>query len=211
MRFDPESRVLSFSFKRDRNEHAALMLMLGRRLTSSIRRARPARTIAASIAAGLAFGLVVELYRLHVLPYLYGPEPTTPFLLMLALYLPLLALLALGSYFLVRRANARRLQILAGHLAKDEFVDVDVFRSGIASSAGGHSIQTDWTAISEVFVEDGLIVAQSEGHASYLPLRAFANKAAFDEAASMIRKLWHEAKRVERDRAMVSLDKDNTP
>lgn len=211
MRFDPESRILSFSFKRNRNEHAALMLALGQRLTTSGKRAQPMQKLAASIAGGLVFGVVVELYRLYVLPYAYGPEPTTPFPLMVLLYLPLFALLALGIYLLIRRERARRLQVLASHFASEEFVDVDVFKSGIASSSGGYSLQTDWTAISEVFVQDGLLVAQSEGHASYLPLRAFSNKTDFDEAAATIRKLWRDAKRTERDRAMISLDKDNTP
>ena len=209
MRYDPESRILSFSFKRDRNEHAALMLSLGKRLTASTRRAQPAQRLAASIVAGLLFGVVVEVYRLYVLSYVYGPEPTTPFPLMVVLYLPLFALLGLGIYYLTRREQARRLQILAGHLAIDEFIDVDVYKHGISTSSGGHSIQTDWTAISEVFVENGLLVAQSEGHAAYLPQRAFPIKAAFDEAAATIRKLWRDAKRSERDRAMITLDKDN--
>ena len=211
MRYDPDSRIASFSFKRDRNEHAVLMLALGRRLTASGKRVQPGQRLAASIAIGLVFGLVVELYRRYVLAYVYGPEPTTPFPLMVVLYLPLLAALAYGIYIIIRRGQDRRLNILASHIAPDEFVDVDVFSDGMASSARGQSIQTDWTAIDEIFVQDGLIVAQSEGQASYLPLRAFASKAAFDEAAATIRRLWRDAKRAERDRAMISLEKDNRP
>jgi len=211
MRFDPGSRILSFSFKRDRGEHAALMLALGKRLTTSDKQTKPAQKLAASIVMGLVFGVVLEFYRLQILPYVYGPEQTTPFPLMIVLYLPLLVLLALGIFVLIRREQARRLQALASHLSMEEFVDVDVFRNGIASSSGGHSIQTDWTAISEIFVQDGLIVAQSEGHASYLPQRAFASKAAFDEAAATMRKLWRDAKRTERDQAMINLEKDNMP
>jgi hypothetical protein len=211
MRFDPESRIHSYSFKRDRGEHAALMLALGKRLTTSARQTKPALRLAASIVVGLVFGVVVEIYRFHVLPYAYGPEPTTPLPLMIVLYLPLLVALSLGIYVLIRREQARRLRALADHLSMEEFVDVDVFRNGIASSTGGHSIQTDWTAIDEILVQDGLIVAQSEGHANYLPRRAFASKAAFDEAASTIRKLWRDARRAQRDRALIDLEKDNAP
>ena len=208
MGYDPATRILSLSFTRDPKEHADVMFETGRRMMTSTDPLSAWAGFGVAIGFGAIVGIVMELHRRFVLPLILGPSEIAPLGTVIVQLLPLILLiLALYAILYVRVARSRR-RALTSRLEPNLVIDVDIFSQGIATSSGQFSVEIDWPAVRNILLEGNRIEIECESFSLYLPERAFANRAAFTEAARELRKLWHEALKRERDSKMVAAGLD---
>ena len=81
------------------------------------------------------------------------------------------------------------------------FIDADIYEKGISTSSSQFTVELDWIAVKTVLVGENRIDVESEGYVIYFPERAF--KRANSTKRRRSKNLWREAKRHERDAALV--------
>lgn len=208
MAYDPETRILSLSFTRDPGEHADAMLEMGRRMTTSADPISAWTGFGLAIGFGAVVGVVMEIHRRFVLPMLAGSSEIAPLGMVALQLLPLLLLVAALYAILHQRTIRRRRTALVSRLERNLVIDVDIFSKGLTSSSGQVTIDIDWAAVTDIVVNGNRIEIECESFATYLPERAFTNRAAFAEAARDLRKLWREAVKHDRDSRMLAAGLD---
>lgn len=210
MSYEAADRVLSISFVRDPEEHADMMLQAGRRMvTETDSSVAWWKAIGTAIGFGVVVAIVMELYRRILLPVILDPSEIAPFGTAALELLPLILLVVALFAFLYARASRRRRRVLISRLRPGVFVDVDIFSKGICVSNGGQStVEVDWPAVRNIFaVRDGMEI-ECEVFVFHIPLRAFASRAAFNEAGQEIRNVWREALKREHDGKMIAAGLD---
>jgi hypothetical protein len=208
MSYEAADRVLSISFVRDPREHADVMLDMGRRMTTGRDPLSAWTGFGIAIGFGAVVGIVMEVYRRFVLPLLLGPSEIAPLGTVAIQLLPLVLLIVALYVTLHLRIARRRRKALVSRLDPNLVIDVDIFSKGIVSSSGRFTVEIDWPAVTDIVVNGSRIEVECESFAIYLPERAFANRAAFGEAAKELRKLWREAAKRERDSKMMAAGLD---
>lgn len=208
MRYDPATRVLSLSFTRDPKEHADVMFETGRRMMTSSDPVSAWTGFGIAIGFGAVVGLVMEIHRRFVLPLLLGPSELAPLGTVTLQFLPLILLVVAFYVLLHFRVARRQRKALISRLEPNLVVDVDIFSKGIVASSGQFAVEIDWPIVTNILVDGSRIEIECESFAIYLPHRAFANHAAFTEAARDLRKLWREAVKLERDSKMIAAGLD---
>lgn len=208
MRYDSADRILSLSFTRDPAEHADVMIEAGRRMMTSTDPISAWTGFGVAIGFGAVVGIVMEVHRRFLLPLMLGPSDIAPFGTVFLQLLPLILLvIVLYVAILFRSARSRR-KALVSRLQPNLFIDVDIFTKGLTSSSGASSVDIDWSAVRSIFVQGNRIELECEGFYLYIPERAFANRAAFNEGAKEIRDIWREALKRERDSKLVAAGLD---
>jgi hypothetical protein len=208
MRYDPATRVLSLSFTRDPEEHADVMLDTGRRMMTSTDPASAWTAFGMAIGFGAIVGIVMELHRRFILPLVLGPSAIAPLGTVTAQLLPLILLVVALYVVLYRRVAKRQRKALLSRIEPNLAVDVDIFTQGIISTSGDFTVEIDWSAVTNIILDQSRIEIECESFAIYLPERAFPDRAAFMEAAKALRKLWREAAKRDRDSRMVAAGLD---
>jgi hypothetical protein len=204
MRYDPASRILSLSFTRNPGEHADVMLDMGRRMTTAADPLSAWAGFGLAIGFGAVVGLVMEIHRRFVLPFFLGPSELAPLGTVALQLLPLILLFAVLYVFLRFRTARRRREAVMSRLDPRLVIDVDIFTHGLISSSGRFAVEVDWPAVTNIFLDASRIEIECESFAVYLPERAFANRAAFTEAATDLRRLWREAVKRDHDDKMLA-------
>lgn len=204
MRYDPADRILSLSFTRDPEEHTEVMLEAGRRMMTHADTIGPVTAVLVAIGFGAVVGIVMEFHRRIVLPSLLGRAEIAPFSTVALQLLPLILLFVALYATLHIRATRRRRRAMISRLQPDHFVDVDIFAAGVRTSAAQASVEVDWPGVRDIIADDGRIELECESFVIYVPARAFENYAAYAEAAKLMRRLWHDAVKLDRDRKMAA-------
>lgn len=208
MRYDPGTRVLSLSFARDPEEHTDVMLEAGRRMMSQADTVRPGTAILVAIGFGVAVGIVMELHRRIVLPSVLGSSEVAPLGTVALQLLPLILLFAALYAVLHVRTTRRRRRAMISRLQPNHFVDVDIFSGGVSTSAAQARVEVDWSGVRDIIADGGRIELECESFVIYIPTRAFENYAAYAEALKAMRRLWHDAVKLDHDRRMVAAGLD---
>ena len=208
MRYDPSERILSFSFARDPEEHADAMMEAGRKLLTRAGPASVWRPFFVMIGAGIAIGVAMELYRGFVLPALLGTADVTPLPVVLLELLPVVLVAGMLVAAFAMRAGIRQQRAIAARLDPKVFVDIDILRQGLRISSGPLLMEMDWTGVRDIVAAGNRLDIETEAYVIYVPERAFASRAAFDEAAGQIRTLWREARRNAHDSRMIAAGLD---
>lgn len=208
MRYDPSTRVLSLSFKRNPAEHVDVMLETGRRMMTNPDPLSAWAGFGMAIGFGAVVGIVVEIHRRFVLPLLLGPSEIAPLGTVGLQLLPLVLLVAALYAVVHRRIAKRRRKALLSRLEPELVVDVDIFAQGIVATSGQSAVETDWTAVKDVLIEGDRIEIECESFAIYLPERVFKDQAAFTDAAAELRRLWRDALKRDHDGRMIAAGLD---
>jgi hypothetical protein len=208
MRYDAADRILSFSFARDPEEHAAAMMEAGHRLVAPIRRVSPWRPFFIMIGIGVITGAAMELYRRYLLPPLLGTSDVASLPMALLVLLPLMLIAAALIVAYLVRAGIRQHNAIVARLDPKMFIDVDIFKDGIRVTSGPLTMDIDWPGVHEIVSSNRRIDLEAEGYVVYIPERAFADRAAFARGAADIRKLWRNAVRHDRDSRMIEAGLD---
>lgn len=208
MRYDPASRVMSLSFTRNPDEHVDVMLETGRRMMTSPDPVSAWAAFGVAIGFGAIVGIVMEIHRRFVLPLLLGPSEIAPLGTVTLQLLPLVMLIVALYVVLHLRVTKRRRRALASRLDPNRIIDVDIFTQGIVSSSGHVTVELAWAGVTNIVLDGGRIEIECESFAVYLPERAFANRAAFVQAAKDLRGLWREATKREHDSKMLAAGLD---
>ena len=208
MRYDPATRVLSLSFIRDPKEHIDVMLETGRRMATSTDPVSAWAGFGVAIGFGAVVGIVMEVHRRFVLPLLLGPSEIAPLGTVAAQILPLV-LLVIALYVVVyQRMVKRQRKAMLSRLEPNVMVDIDIFMQGMVSTSGDFAVEIDWSAVTDVILDGSRIEIECESFVVYVPERAFADRAAFIEAAKALRKLWREAVKRQHDSRMLAAGLD---
>lgn len=208
MRYDPSDRIFSLSFARDPEEHADAMMEAGRKLVTRSGPASVWRPFFVMIGGGIAIGLAMEFYRGLVLPALLGTTDVTPLPVVLLELLPVALVVGVLIAAYVMRAGIRQQRAIVARLDPKIFVDIDILRQGLRISSGPMLTEMDWTGVRDIVAAGNRLDIETEAYVIYVPERAFANRAAFNEAAGQIRTLWREARRNEHDSRMIAAGLD---
>lgn len=203
MRYDSADRILSLSFTRDPEEHAATMVDAGRRLMAPTSRMSPWVPFTLMIAIGAVTGAAMELYRRYVLPPLLGTTDVMPLPVAFLVLLPVILIVIGLLVTLMVRAKRRQHRAIIARLEPKAFIDMDIFRQGIRVTNGPMTMDVDWAGIRNVVAANKRIDLEAEGYVIYIPERAFENRAAFVRGSADIRKLWRDAMKHDRDNKMI--------
>ena len=195
MPYDAESRITSLSFERKADEHVRVMVETGRRFADP----GPLRLgwlfLVGAVALGIATGLGLELYRRYLLVPIFGDVPVPPFTVVALLMLPFLILIGLALYVRHRITLSRQRKALEARFGRSQFIDVDVYRDGVTSSAGGVMLTIDWTAVKDVRLADWRVDIETDDMVLYLPQRAFSDRGTFLATADRLRAVWRDAQK----------------
>lgn len=207
MRYDPATRIMTLSFIRSPEEHADVMMEAGKRLLRKTDAVSPWTPFFVTIGVGAVVGITMEFYRRLVLPYILDQAEIVPLGAIAVQILPLI-LLAIAFYVvLLIRLTAGRRRMLIGKLESKLFIDTEVYENGISTSSGQFTVEIDWLAVKNVIAGEHRIEVESEGYVIYFPERAFKSRAEFNEAATTMKNLWREARKRERDAALIRAEK----
>lgn len=205
MSYDPATRVLSLSFTRDPQEHADVMMDAARRMvTETDPGIAWGRVIGVAMGFGVVVGIVMEIHRRFILPLLLGPERIAPLGVVFIQLLPLVLVVIALYVWLSHRAGRRQRNAMVARLERNAVIDVDIFAKGMSSTNGHVSIDIDWLAVRDIVLDGTRIEIEAESFATYIPQRAFTNRAAFMEGAKEIRNLWREAVKRAHDQKMIT-------
>jgi hypothetical protein len=195
MRTDAQSRIMSLSFKREPEEHTRVMLEAGRRLTTPPSFAnRWPRLLIGAIAFGAVVGIAMEGYRRFILSPLLGIVDVPPLNVIVLQLLPFFLLLIALLYLRMHYVQKRRLRAMIERLEPNLFIDIDIYRDGLRLSSEHLTITLEWAAARNVLLNSTRIEFEGESFTTYIPQRAFADRQAFEAAATEIRQLWRDAK-----------------
>ncbi|MDB5526249.1 MAG: hypothetical protein JWM58_4012 [Rhizobium sp.] len=193
MRQDAQNRIMSLSFKRLPEEQADVLLGAGRRFLTGAGTKRGRNILVGAVAFGIMVGLGMEIYRRFVLSPLLGVDEVTPLNIIILQLLPFLILLAALIFAMSRQGNRRQRQALIDRIEPDIFIDIDIFRDGLRSTAGALTMTMDWAAVRSIDVRADRIEFEGETLTAYIPKRSFADRQAFEAAAAQLRTLWLDA------------------
>jgi hypothetical protein len=118
--------------------------------------------------------------------------------------LPVLILLVALYFFLARRTARRQWRAMLSRMQPGLVVDVDVFSKGVRMSTERATIECDWPAARSIFAVPNGMEIEYESFAIFIPERAFANRAAFNEAGKQMRALWRDAVKRDHDDKMIA-------
>lgn len=203
MRYDPTTRLMTLSFVRDPAEHAGILMEVGKRLVTSTKRISAWVPFFGAIAVGVVVGITMELYRHFVLPLMLHDAEIAPLSIVVLQLLPIILLLIALYIVAVVYVTRSRRKVLVSRFAPGVLMDVDIFEKGISTSSNHFTVEMDWLCVKEIIVTEHRIDLESENGALYFPERAFADRRAFNEAVATFRRLWREAKKTERDTALI--------
>ena len=192
--FDPSQRLLGLSFLRLPEEHAVIMMELGRRLSRKASPTSVLRVYLIMMAGGLAVGTVAVLYQRYVLGAFVPPaeQPRLGIVLLqiLPFALALLIFLIWRTYWALK--SMRRM--LTAQIAPGRYVDVDIYEDGLESSCNGLTVQLTWSSVKSIAQRADRIEIEHDGLVVYLPLRAFPDRDAFNRAETLCRSLADKAR-----------------
>jgi len=210
MSYAAADRVLSISFAREPEEHADALAEAGRRMFSDTDEEGRAwgKALGTAIGFGAVVGIVMELYRRFILPLMLDASEIAPLHVAALEMLPFFFLVSALVVTLYVRAARRQHRGVISRLRPGIFVDVDIFSKGLVLTTGQSSFTADWSEVRDVVgVRNGMEI-ECELSVIFIPERAFANRAAFNEAGREIRNVWRQALKRDHDSRMVAAGLD---
>jgi hypothetical protein len=180
-RYETINRILSISFERQPDEHVDVVLSSNQRFTATSRPRYTWLVLAGAVVSGVAIGLLMEVYRRFVLSALFDEAFVPPFSIVLLQFLPFVLLIAGLIFGRASYLEHSRRKTFSKQLAKGQFIDTDIYENGIETTSGDVTVWMPWTTVRDVVVARKRIEILSDAFVTYLPLRAFPDKAVFHQ------------------------------